>query len=119
MASVPRLRLQEDDAPKIHTIRRGSRWRAGMSIQMAFNVRTKMYDAFNKGIAELETCISVQKIWIRPVLELVFIDDRRLSAEEVETLAKNDGFDTVADFWQWFGYEVFEGQIIHWTEKRY
>ena len=52
--------------PKLHTIRLDphNRWKAGRSIQMAYGVRTKNYNNFNKGIPELETCVSVQNIEI-------------------------------------------------------
>ena len=49
---------------KLHTIRQGNRWRADMPIQMAYGVRTKKYWQFNKGIQQLSTCISVQKIFM-------------------------------------------------------
>ena len=51
--------------PKIHTIRAGSRWHQGMSIQMAYGVRTKKYDQFNKGIEGLQICTGVQNIKIK------------------------------------------------------
>src|SRR5436190_23967485 len=50
--------------PKIHSMREGDRWHAGMSIQMAYGVRTKHYRQFNKGIASLSTCISTQEIFM-------------------------------------------------------
>jgi hypothetical protein len=36
----------------------------------------------------------------------------------VEVLARNDGFATVKDFFEWFS-EDYTGKIIHWTELRY
>jgi len=38
--------------------------------------------------------------------------------ERILTLANNDGFDTVEDFFAYFNTE-FEGKIIHWTKLRY
>jgi hypothetical protein len=40
--------------------------------------------------------------------------------DEIEELAINDGFDSVADFWDYFSsYGDFEGRIIHWTDLTY
>lgn len=51
--------------PKLHTIREGNRWKAGDLMHMAYGVRTKNYQQFNKGIQELERVKSVQKIEIK------------------------------------------------------
>src|SRR5882672_516160 len=51
--------------PKLHTIRAGNRWKAGMNMQMAYGVRSKNYEQFNKGIEELRQVVSVQDIEVR------------------------------------------------------
>jgi len=131
--------------PKIHTMREDpyNRWKAGMSIQMAYGVRTKNYEQFNKGITELEKCVSTQAIkiiwfykneYIKTDLPLkqingphgefnyypaIWIDGRQLlTFGEIITLAHNDGFDSVIDFFKWFNRD-WSGKIIHWTDFRY
>lgn len=54
--------------PKIHTMRTDphNRWKPGMSIQMVYRgPKYSILDHFNKGIPELEKCISTQKIEIK------------------------------------------------------
>ena len=120
--------------PKLHTIRLDppNRWKAGMNIQMVY--RGKNYsieDHFNKGIPELERCVSVQKIkmwWTGslsphenpsdryPVYHLnCLVDGKRI---DIEQLSVNDGFESVDDFRKWFNKD-FEGRLIHWTDLRY
>jgi len=36
----------------------------------------------------------------------------------MERLSKNDGFETMEDFWTFFN-EPYQGMIIHWTDTRY
>lgn len=103
---------------KIHTIRKGARWRAGMSIQMCTGARTKNYHQFNKLAPELQTCISVQYIGINPAEKTICVDGKMLNEVDIYNLARNDGFDSLDDFWSWFKAD-FYGQIVHWTDKRY
>lgn len=106
---------------KIHTIRhdKPNRWKPGMLIHFAKGVRTKNYINFQMG-----QCFSMQKIEIKYFLHglgenvTVSIDGRKLQQSEVETLARNDGFDSFVDFFNWFNQD-FEGKIIHWTDFRY
>lgn len=37
---------------------------------------------------------------------------------EPKTLALNDGFESVKQFFQWFN-EPFVGKLIHWTDSKY
>ncbi len=109
---------------KIHAIRddKTNRWKAGKVIHMATGVRTKQYECFN--IAE---CVSTQRIFITKEWTLeVSIDHRELSPSEILTLAKNDGFEGIADFENWFVPLIdkdenlcYSGKLIHWTDKRY
>jgi len=137
------LEWAEAYVPKKHTIRHGKRWRAGMKLHLATGVRTKEYFQFNENIKGLEICKSVQDIKIKDVSDesldentylyedyvpklketfylsfKVYVDGRLLSLKEIDLLAKNDGFDSTHDFFQWFNTD-FEGQIIHWTDLRY
>jgi hypothetical protein len=109
---------------KRHTLRRGNRWRQGMSIHMATGVRTKNYDQFNSNMPELQTCKSVQSIKLIRVDDMskcrIIIDGRELTLEESQELAWNDGFSCLADFWIWFDNpDEFPNQIIHWTDLKY
>ena len=74
-------------------------------------------------------CKSVQSIWIAPGCKLmkhgltVMVDDRHLTDEEIEQLARNDGL-SIAEFREWFLpvrsiLYVFSGRIIHFTDKKY
>lgn len=107
---------------KLHTIRRdaGNRWKAGMKIHAVINNRTKDRLQF---LPEFE-CKEVQHIKIYPYEKNIWVAYknnmfmRLLSNKETNTLAINDGFLSVADFWDYFK-EPFEGKIIHWTNKRY
>ena len=107
------------DGTKIHSIRAGSRWKAGTKIHFATGVRSKKYDCFKEG-----ECVSVQTIIIHPPHSgsdtgLVMIDGNGLNEYTKALLATNDGFDNVEDFFKWFGKKIFRGQIIHWTKYKY
>lgn len=126
-------------APKLHTIREDStnRWKAGMLINHAFGVRTKGYRCFAKN-----QCLSTQTIQIEEMAMIsasycyvvvghsdrldetfskifrVAVDGRNLTTEEIQTLARNDGFDSTEDFFRWFNGN-WKGKIIHWTDLKY
>ena len=111
--------------PKLHSIRKGNRWKSGNSIQMATGVRTKRYNQFNRRIDGLEKCISVQVIEIvyndpnvllKPMY--VKVDGKKLNDSQIDILARNDGFESTQDFFNYFN-EDFIGQIVHWTDLRY
>lgn len=108
--------------PKIHTIREGERWKPGMKIHMATGVRTPKYEQFNKEYPELQTVIHTQKIVIKNQFDDqagVWIDDIKLGDREIIKLAMNDGFNSPTEFWRWFIWQDFYGQIIHWTNFKY
>lgn len=107
---------------KIHTIREDphGRWKAGRHIHHAHGVRTKNYDCFLEN-----DCVSVQSIHINHYLfktsiqkVAVVIDGELVRDELLEKLAKNDGFDSINDFLEWFNFD-FHGRIIHWTDFKY
>lgn len=114
-------------SPKIHSIRNGFRWEKGMSIQMAYGIRTKKYEQFNKGIDGLQICTGFQTLEIywpkRHKGEGFFpsgvkIDGLFQTADDLNQLALNDGFESLNLFFKWFS-DDFYGQIIHWTDFRY
>lgn len=101
---------------KIHTVRQdvNDRWREGMKIQFANGVRTRHYNCFKVG-----ECISVQDIFIGSD-HSILIDNKFLDNDQKLLFAKNDGFDCIQDFWEWFDVLTpFEGKVIHWTNKKY
>lgn len=105
---------------KKHTIRedKHDRWHAGMLMHMATGVRTKFYKCF-----KIDTCKSTQGIEIIRESDYLFdvivtVDGRKMSIDEIQQLAWNDGFLTLIDFLLWFS-EGVKGKIIHWTDLRY
>ena len=107
---------------KIHSIRAGDRWRLGMSIQMAYGVRTINYDQFNAiGWPELERCKNVQRIQIAFMYGFLEVRIDGENWDNVHFLMINDGL-TRNQFIDWFfpkGVHEFSGQIIHWTDFKY
>lgn len=111
-------------SPKIHSIRKGNRWRAGMSIQMAYGVRTNHYTQFNKDYPQLGKCISEQDIFMtydRHALEITVGNINYLMPQMIDKLILNDGL-TRERFLDWFfpgTVDEFSGQIVHWTDYKY
>lgn len=118
---------------KPHTIRedKTDRWKAGTKINFFINVRKKDMFCF----APVLPVVSVQKVeilWYRKDCNAfiehkylykdrnvrVYIDGSAIKEDKIRLLAKNDGFDTVDDFFEYFK-ENFIGKLIHWTDKRY
>ncbi|HCC51471.1 MAG TPA: hypothetical protein DEQ30_04945 [Porphyromonadaceae bacterium] len=104
---------------KIHTIRKGHRFKPGDKIHAATGVRTKNYRCFK----EME-CVSVQNIELSPsgkFYPLMRIDNNFVYGDAFNMLIKNDGFDQMRDFAEWFNLkdELFIGQVIHWTDFSY
>jgi hypothetical protein len=122
-------------APKIHTIREGQRWKAGDLLHMATGVRTKQYHRFNEDIRELWFVKSVQRFDLKfrsPDVCILFIDKNIMYSknagenstvihglEWMEQFVKNDGFESIDQFFRWFKEPVDNAQIIHWTDKKY
>lgn len=108
----------EEIYPKLHTIRedKNNRWKAGNSIHMVINNRTK--DRFQ--FAPILKCASVQEIQIYHMKhsENIYVDGIWLSDCEIKQLAINDGFPSVEAFFSFFNND-FDGKIIHWTDLKY
>lgn len=104
--------------PKLHTIREDAhdRWKAGNDIHFVINNRTPERFQF----APVVKCISTQSIKIKHTAAGIFVivDNKILNHSETETLAINDGFETLEDFFKYFN-KSFSGKIIHWTDKKY
>ena len=119
---------------KVTTIRpdQHNRWKVGNKIHFATGVRTKNHKQFAGG-----ECTDVQEIKITsanslpknqyngcvyiidiPIKGVVFqmsycieIAGKLLTTQEIEALAKADGFDSTEAFFDWFNKD-FEGKII-------
>jgi hypothetical protein len=118
--------------PKLHTLRADphDRWKAGRKIEMVYRgAGYKIIDHFNKGIPEMEKCVSTQKIEIKwvpleggitePVREMhIIIDGKRQEPLKTLEIATNDGFADIHRFARWFNKD-FTGKIIHWTTLKY
>lgn len=124
---------KKDFIPKIHSIRKGKRWKAGNVIHMATGVRTKKYFRFNGDGIGLDVCKAVQTIEIKEIaitdsnycyvtedhkIFTVTVDGWKFTRDGIKILAFNDGFESAEDFFKWFDKD-FEGQIIHWTDFKY
>ena len=114
--------------PKLHTIRedKNDRWKAGTKIDFFINCRQPTMFRF----APVLPVVSVQEIeikWIgfntgfRPCIWIdkkLIYDVAGIKEELMLELAKNDGFDTVEDFFRYFDKD-FKGKLIHWTDLKY
>ena len=57
-------------------------------------------------------------ITIESFLRIIKVDNKELSKVDIERLSKNDGFDSIEDFWSFFNQD-YQGMIIHWTDTKY
>lgn len=117
---------------KYHTIRedKTDRWKPGTKIDFFINCRQKNMFRF----APVLPVVSVQKFsifWTTKYMAMVHADDRYIGNAiwdkaflwmicdlKVRQLAKNDGFETVEDFFRYFDKD-FKGKLIHWTDLKY
>lgn len=114
------------EGEKIHTIRHDvhDRWQPGKTIHMCTGLRTKDLNIFN-----IKPCISIQRIIIDTYhegigilgAEGIVIFDGWLQPTEIEILSRNDGFERLSDFWEWFRNDKHDGthKLIHWTHLTY
>ncbi len=125
---------------KKHTIRDDihGRWKHGMIIQHAYDVRTPNYRCFAEGQCMYTQILEIKAIdsheyslynseikALRSILNgddkiifELFVDGRRLNDAEIHDFARNDGFDSTEDFFRWFN-EPCTKKIIHFTEFKY
>lgn len=100
---------------KLTTIRDSDKWKPGTPIEFV-EVDENKEEQFATGVC-MEACL----IMIEPNIKMVtigaFTDEgyitRSFKSEGIEEIAKDDGFDSVDDFWEYFN-EDFKGQIISW-----
>lgn len=90
------------------------RWKCGRTIQHSVGVRTKKYRKFMENV-----CTAVQTIVIDYETKKITIDN--MEVDEVflkEQIARCDGFDSLADFWEFFkGKSGKQLKLIHWTDS--
>jgi len=108
-----------DEPNKIHTMRRSiGRWKEGMKIHFEINSRQSNRFQF----APVKICTGTEHVLIKyeegQIIPRVAVDGMILDADEVLELAINDGFENPIEFFNYF-HEDFEGEIVHWTSKRY
>lgn len=103
---------------KKHTMREdlSDRYKVGCKLHMYVNNRQKT--AFN--FLPVIECVSIQRCTIQYIdnTPQIHVDGKMLKCFEIKKLAKNDGFDSVEDFFKWFNKD-WTGKIIHWTSLKY
>ena len=114
--------------PKLHTIRedKNDRWQEGKRIDFFINCRQK--DMFR--FAPVLPVVSIQEVLMTYSyndLIQISIDENELFGH-IERLefARNDGFDTWEDFFNYFypkiiaaPKQVYTAKLIHWTDLKY
>jgi len=101
--------------PKIHTLREdiNNRYQIDKQLHLSINSRQKNYCQILptlpvRFIQKVEIKISKNNI------TNVIIDGRHLTKREIVTLAINDGFDDVFQFFNWFNKNQ-KLKLIHWV----
>lgn len=125
--------------PKIHTMRSDSndRWQKGKKIHSVINNRTPNRFQFAPTIP----CTGFERVKIKwyggnerlDKAVRVYIEGKEIgcgiwnknfetqpifTGKQMFELRKNDGFESLQDFFAWFN-EDWSGKIIHWTSFRY
>lgn len=105
--------------PKLHTLRENPKgtWKPGKNIHFMFWTG-RPYHSSPFVFAPVIPVVSVQKVEINAHTWDIHVDGIQLSYNEVESLAQNDGFDSIDNFFAWFNKD-FTGSIIHWTNLKY
>lgn len=124
---------------KIHSIRedKTNRWKKGNKIHFCTGLRTKKYKQFHLG--ECKGTQRILIIWTETIVATTFkygkelkkkkfiqknipptvvIGNKILNKDEINILARNDGFKNSSDFFEWFNIN-FIGKIIHFTNFKY
>lgn len=106
--------------PKIHTLRRDkqNKWKKGKKIEFVIFEGTHIETCFSEG-----KCTGIQRVVLVPeAKEITLIDSSAKfgmrQIEDIEQFAKNEGFDSVEEFWEYYDKpEAYT--IIHWTDFKY
>lgn len=100
---------------KVHTIRAGQRWQAGIIAQ--FCARAQQPDRY-----EFWAPLPIRLVQeIELTATELRVDGRLLPPAELLALAQADGFATAAELLAYFADKPlpFWGQLVHWTDCRY
>lgn len=108
-------------AEKMHTIRapRKRRTKVGETVHLFTGQRTKKCKLLMRAICTKVENIEIDGGWETVSGEFfghVIIDNNRIDGDELEALARSDGFssfDEMMEFWR--GRLPFTGEIIHWN----
>lgn len=127
-AALPKNYIIGTNAPKLHTIRRDekNRWKPGTKIDFFINCRQKNMFRF----APVIPVVSTQRVFMtyeyNDLIKISVDGEELFGYSERLQFAKNDGFDTWEDFFEYFypiliknEHNAFRGKIIHWTDFRY
>ena len=122
--ALPKNYIVGTHKPKLHTIREDAkdRWERGTTIDFFINNTKPNMFRFAPRIP----VVSVQKIEIEKLCDsgiwyqdfIVLVDDVYQNVNDIISIAQNDGFDNVQDFFAYFN-EDFKGKLIHWTNLKY
>jgi hypothetical protein len=109
---------------KKHTIRLDdkNKWKLGNKIHSKV-WSDKPYNSKTIAFAPIINVRLIQEIEISYPTEfmndcIIKVDGRKLTSEEMQLLAWNDGFSNLLSFYLYFK-EDFKGKIIHWTNTKY
>lgn len=125
--TLPNAEFMIITGKKKHTMRddRPKRWRTGMKIHHHVG-RYKRHRMFHEGV-----CTGVQMVVLVLTKKgfFVSIDRVRMKVAQIDSLARNDGFETVEDMINWFfpiskktktrTRTMWAGRLIHWTPLKY
>lgn len=120
--------------PKLHTIRRDKEdvLHPGLEVELVFRSKGREHMKFG-ALTKIESTQNFIVKYLRKRGETkaqIFVDGVLIGetiwvhcqlkncSSTLEALIRNDGFDSVNSFFEWFS-EDFSGKIIHWTGLKY
>lgn len=107
---------------KIHTIRKDEKNRFKQGVMIDFKQWSgRPYHSNNLSFKERLPVMEVQTIeiyFIGRKINTIYVNDRYLMLNDIINIVKNDGFDSLEDFAEYFKTN-FKGKIIHWTDYSY
>jgi len=112
--------LKFGSACKIHTIRESALWqkRVGKELECFHWVGKPYKKESHHNVFATVKFVSVQRIVIDSIHEVICVDGKFLDATEAHQLMVNDGFKDEFDFFGWFN-KNFYGYILHFTDLKY
>lgn len=122
---VKQIQLYDTFAPKLHTIQNQSdRFKVGQKVQPYVCTekpyRSPQFDFMPPlEIVSKQTFDIIHDSFMFQKKAFVFIDGRKLWEDEIESLAINDGFNSIEHFFQYFTKPVENMEIRHFTNLKY